>query len=150
MKKLLLLFSLLAVPAFAQVIVCTAPGQCTVGKVGSDSCASRTCTDTTPDISSVVATPGATSCDIAWTTDIAASSQVQYGLTTDYTYEDLPDNPGTFLPLASTYDGTQVTSHSVTISSLAATTLYHYRVVSTTPNTGDSIQYSADGTCTTP
>ncbi len=72
-----------------------------------------------PVISNVQATGITNSAaTITWTTDSASSSQVNYGLTTSY---------GSSSPL----DNTPVTSHSVTISGLAANTLYHYRVIST-------------------
>jgi Purple acid Phosphatase, N-terminal domain len=59
----------------------------------------------------------ATSGTITWTTDEAADSQVEYGLTTGY---------GTSTAL----DATMVMSHSVVVSGLSASTLYHYRVKS--------------------
>ncbi|HPD32030.1 MAG TPA: family 10 glycosylhydrolase [Phycisphaerae bacterium] len=75
-----------------------------------------------PVISSVQATnvtdSGAT---ITWLTDLASSSQVEFGLTTSY---------GNLTPP----DSTPVTSHSVTLSGLVANTLYHYRVISTNAN----------------
>jgi len=60
---------------------------------------------------------GSNSATIAWTTDQASSSQVEYSLDTSY---------GLRTPLNSTL----VTSHSVTLSGLNANTLYHYRAVS--------------------
>ena len=73
------------------------------------------------------------SATIAWDTDQASSSQVQYGLTPSY---------GLTTPL----DSTQVTAHSVAFSSLAANTLYHYRVTSAN---GNGSRTSADYTFTT-
>ncbi|MBN1492014.1 MAG: immunoglobulin domain-containing protein, partial [Phycisphaerae bacterium] len=70
---------------------------------------------------------------ITWTTSAASSSQVQYGLTTGY---------GSTTPL----DSTPVISHSVGLSGLAANTLYHYRVISTSAY---GTTYSADHTFTT-
>ena len=54
---------------------------------------------------------------IAWTTDQAASAEVDYGLTT--TYEN-----------TASAAGPPATSHAVALSGLAAGTLYHYRVKS--------------------
>ena len=54
---------------------------------------------------------------ISWTTDKAASSQVNYGTTTAY---------GSSSPLNTTL----VTTHSVALSGLTAGTLYHYQVQS--------------------
>ncbi len=70
---------------------------------------------------------------ITWTTDLPSSSQVEYGLTTSY---------GSLTPLNST----PVTSHSVQLSGLAATTLYHYRVISANANGSTT---SSDYTFTT-
>ncbi|NLE59989.1 MAG: family 10 glycosylhydrolase, partial [Planctomycetes bacterium] len=89
-----------------------------------------------PTISNVQATnvtnSGAT---ITWLTDLASSSQVEYGLTTSY---------GNLTPL----DSTPVTSHSVALSGLNATTLYHYRVISTNANgtsTSDDYTFTTSG-----
>jgi hypothetical protein len=54
---------------------------------------------------------------ITWTTDEAATSQVEYGLTTSY-------------GSTTTLDTNLVTSHSVSLSGLSAATPYHYRVKS--------------------
>jgi len=71
-----------------------------------------------PVISSVKATniteTGAT---ISWTTDVEATSQVEYGATTSYVSQ-------------TTEDITLVTSHSVSLSGLTKGTLYHFRVKS--------------------
>ncbi len=61
-----------------------------------------------------VTSSGAT---ITWTTDQASNSQVAYGTTSSY---------GSLSALNST----PVTSHSVTLTGLAASTTYHYRVQS--------------------
>lgn len=85
----------------------------------------------TPIISNVQAT-GVTnnSATITWTTDLASTSQVEYGTTTAY---------GTLTPL----DSTPVTSHSVTLTGLAQNTLYHYRVISSNANgTSTSTDYT--------
>jgi hypothetical protein len=68
---------------------------------------------------SAVAASGMTSSGvtITWTTDKASDSQVSYGTSTSY---------GTQSTLASSL----VTTHSVTLSSLSASTTYHYKVQS--------------------
>ena len=73
--------------------------------------------DTTPPVISGVAASGITSSEatIVWTTNEPADSRVNYGLTTAY---------GT----NTTLDGTLVLSHSQTLTGLAPSTLYHYRV----------------------
>ncbi len=69
-----------------------------------------------PNISGVttnsITTSGAV---ITWTTDVSATSQVEYGTTTSY-------------GALTTLNSTLVTSHSVTLSGLASGTLCHYRV----------------------
>jgi len=52
---------------------------------------------------------------VTWTTNVAASSQVDYGTTSSY---------GQSTPL----DAAMVTSHSVALSGLTASTTYHFRV----------------------
>src|SRR5438105_7015983 len=75
--------------------------------------------DTTPPVITAVAAGGisATGATITWTTDEASDSQVEYGTTTSY---------GSSSPL----NTSMVTSHSVALSGLTASTLYHYRVKS--------------------
>jgi hypothetical protein len=71
---------------------------------------------TAPTISAVTATGiSASAATITWTTNEAATSRVEYGLTTSY---------GSSTPL----DSTLVTSHSVSLSGLGANTTYQYRV----------------------
>ena len=76
--------------------------------------------DTDPPIISSVGANTITqsSANIVWTTNEGATSQVQYGTTTGY---------GSTTPLNSTL----LTGHTVQLSGLAASTLYHYRVIST-------------------
>src|SRR5690242_18347829 len=65
--------------------------------------------------SSAVTTSGAT---ISWTTSAAANSQVEFGTSASYGQ-------------TTAVDSTMVSSHSVALSGLAASTQYHYRVKST-------------------
>ncbi len=75
---------------------------------------------TAPTITSTTAT-NITNAEatITWTTGEMASSKVEYGLVNIYGYAT-----------AETDISTRVTSHSVILSSLAACTTYHYRVLS--------------------
>jgi len=75
--------------------------------------------DTTPPVISSVASSSITSSSavIAWTTNEAADSQVEYGTTTSY---------GT----STTLNTALITSHTVNLTGLAASTTYHYRVKS--------------------
>ncbi|HEY3083697.1 MAG TPA: fibronectin type III domain-containing protein, partial [Chloroflexota bacterium] len=99
-----------------------------------------TFTTTTPDttpptISNVQATGITTSgATITWTTDEAADTQVEYGLTTAY-------------GSSTTLNTTLVTSHSQALSGLSASTLYHYRVKS--KDAAGNPATSADFTFTT-
>src|SRR3990170_6234665 len=71
---------------------------------------------------------------ITWTTNEASSSQVEFGTTTTY---------GSSSPL---YNNS-VTSHSVTLNNLSATTTYHFRVKST--DAAGNLATSGDYTFTT-
>ena len=73
-----------------------------------------------PVISAIVAAPSASASAIAWTTDISASSIVDYGLSTSY---------GMTTPETDT--SPRVTAHTISLSGLAACTLYHFDVKST-------------------
>ena len=68
-------------------------------------------------ISAVTATKTTTTATITWTTAVPANSQVTYGTTTSY-------------GSSSALNSNLVTTHSVTLTSLAAGTTYHYRVLS--------------------
>src|SRR6266542_4264203 len=85
-----------------------------------------------PAISSIQATnitsSGAT---ISWTTNVASTSQVEYGTTTAY---------GSLTPL----DTLLVTSHSLPLTGLADSTTYHFRVRST--DSAGNASVSADQT----
>jgi hypothetical protein len=75
--------------------------------------------DTTPPAISAVTANNLTAngATIAWTTDEAATSQVEYGTTTAY-------------GAATTLDAALVSGHTQTLTGLAASTTYHYRVLS--------------------
>lgn len=88
-----------------------------------------------PVISNVQATNiTATSVTITWATDRATTSKVNYGLTSSYTNSTVKDT-------------TLVTSHSVSIGGLSASTLYHYQVESS--DSGNLTSVSSDATFTT-
>lgn len=90
---------------------------------------------TAPVISAITATAlTMTGATITWTTDDPSDSQVDYGPTTGY---------GT----STTIDAAMVTSHSVPITGLVASTLYHYRVKSR--NAASLLTTSSDNTLTT-
>jgi hypothetical protein len=90
---------------------------------------------TPPTISSVtssnITSGGAT---ITWTTNEASDSQVEYGLTTSY-------------GSSTTLSTSMVTSHSVPLSGLSASTTYHYRVKS--KNAAGNLGVSSDYSFTT-
>jgi hypothetical protein len=65
------------------------------------------------------------SATITWDTDIPATSQINYGLDDGY-------------GSSSALDSNLVTSHSVKLTGLTASTAYHYQVVSTTPDGGNA------------
>ena len=91
--------------------------------------------DTTPPVISNIAAGNITSSNavITWTTDELSNSVVEYGLTTAYG--------------STTSDATNVTSHSISLTGLSASTLYHYRVKST--DAAGNTTTSADNTFTT-
>lgn len=63
------------------------------------------------------------SATVTWTTDAASTSQVDYGLDSNYGSNSDTDN-------------SLVTSHTVTLNNLESNTGYHFQVVSTTPDGG--------------
>jgi Putative Ig domain len=88
-----------------------------------------------PVISNIQASGVTTSsANISWTTDVTSDSQVDYGITTAYN-------------LSSSLNSTGVTTHSVALSGLAASTIYHYRVKSR--NSLGLLTVSGDNTFTT-
>jgi hypothetical protein len=78
---------------------------------------------------------GPNSVTIRWTTNVASTSQVEYGLTTAY---------GLTTPLNSSL----VTSHSMTVTGLTAGSVYHFRVRS--QDAGGRLSVSSDSTFATP
>lgn len=73
--------------------------------------------DTLPTISNTTISVSSSEATITWTTSEAASSIIDYGLTSSY---------GT--TTTETDTSPRVTSHSVTLSSLSTCTTYHYRI----------------------
>ena len=92
--------------------------------------------DTTPPQISGVYADNITTSGVAinWTTDEAADTQVEYGMTTSYGY-------------TTTLDSTLTTTHSYSISGLAPSTVYHYRVLSR--DASGNLSVSGDYTFTT-
>jgi hypothetical protein len=92
--------------------------------------------DVTPPTVSNVASSGVSvsGATVAWTTNEAADSQVEYGTTTSY-------------GSSTTLDPTKLTSHSVTVGGLSPSTLYHFRVK--TKDAAGNQTVSADFTFTT-
>ncbi|MDJ0768692.1 MAG: InlB B-repeat-containing protein [Ilumatobacter sp.] len=70
-----------------------------------------------PVISALSVTPFVDSATVSWTTDVPASSEVAYGETAGY-------------ELGTETDPTLRTSHSITLTGLAAETLHHFQVTS--------------------
>ena len=110
-----------------------------VGGSGSNdvrlTCTAIASDTTAPVISSIAAgtlTPA--SGTVTWTTNEAATTQVEYGLTT--AYGD-----------TTTRDATLVTSHSAVIPRLAPATTYHYRVLSA--DAAGNLRISSDQTFAT-
>ncbi len=80
-----------------------------------------------PNISAVSVSPvTATTAVVSWTTNVTATSRVDYGTTASYG--------------SNVSDATLVTSHSLALSSLACNTTYHYQITSV----------GSGGTATTP
>ena len=85
-----------------------------------------------PGISLVSVTPGANGATLTWSSDVAASSRIDYGLTTSYG--------------SNVSSATLVTSHSIVLSGLTCATLYDFQATSTV-STGSTV--SPNGTFTT-
>jgi len=92
--------------------------------------------DTTPPVISNIAAGNITSsgATITWTTDESSDSQVEYGLSTSY-------------GSSTSLNASLVTSHSVSLSGLNTSTLYHYRVKS--KDASGNLAISGDFTFTT-
>jgi hypothetical protein len=92
--------------------------------------------DTTPPVISNIQAVNITetSATITWDTDEPATSRVDYGPTIAY-------------ELGSVIDGTLVTSHSVNLTGLSASTQYHFRVRSTDASANE--RFASDMTFTT-
>src|SRR5438445_108665 len=113
----------------------TAVARDAAGNTATSPAVSVTVDNTPPVISAVSsASVGSSSATISWATDEASDSQVEYGTTTAY---------GQVSALVSAL----VTSHSVGLSGLSASTVYHYRVKSR--DAAGNLATSADVTFTT-
>jgi chitodextrinase len=114
----------------------TAKAYDVAGNVTSSSVVNITVADATAPTISAVASGSLTqtSATVTWTTNEASDSQVEYGPTTAY---------GTSSTLATA----KVTSHSVGLSGLTASTTYHYQVKS--KDAAGNLATSADATFTT-
>ena len=77
-----------------------------------------------PVISSVSSTPNSTTASIRWTTNETASSQVQYGLNTQYGFASSEIDTST-----------RVTSHEISLTNLKSCARYYYQVISTDGST---------------
>jgi hypothetical protein len=97
---------------------------------------SKVILDTTPPVVSAVAANGITpsGATVTWTTNEAASTQVEYGTTTAY-------------GASTTLNTTLLTAHSAALTGLQAATVYHYRVRSA--DAAGNAALSADYTFTT-
>lgn len=120
-------------------------GNYTLRACFSSSCASPAATvtvtvgtgvDSSPPALSIIQASfvTATSAVVTWMTDEASDSQVDYGLTTGYGSQ-------------TSLDANRVTSHSIALSGLSASTAYHYRVKS--KDAAGNPATSADQTFTT-
>lgn len=96
------------------------PTTCT-GTLGTEITTPAPTPVSAPSISNIVVSDVAdTSVKITWDTDQSATSQVDYGKTTDYG--------------STKSDSSSVTSHSLSLSSLSANTTYHYNITSSNDN----------------
>lgn len=104
----------------------TCSGDTAVAIIGPD--------NTAPVISNItVSNITTSSVRITWTTDEAANSVVEYGLTNSYG--------------STQSDSSLVTSHTIDLTGLSANTTYHYRVKST--DAANNTAQSSDNTFTT-
>ena len=86
-------------------------------KVGTNEYMAASQLQTRGLINDIAAVAGFVSATVTWTTSAASTSQVEYGLTTNY---------GTF----SAFDPSVGTNHSVTLTGLAPGSIYYFRVIS--------------------
>jgi hypothetical protein len=113
----------------------TAVARDAAGNTATATAVSVTVDNAAPVISAVLSSGvGSSSTTISWTTNEASDSQVEYGLTSAY---------GQVSALASPL----VSSHSVGLSGLSASTVYHYRVKS--KDAMGNLAVSGDVTVTT-
>jgi hypothetical protein len=91
-------------------------------------------TQNPPIISAVASSTTATTSNISWTTNESSTSQVEYGSSSTYN-------------ASSTLDSATTTSHTVLLSGLATSTLYHFRILSADSN--NNLATSTDYTFTT-
>jgi hypothetical protein len=122
----------------------TANGSHTLTAVATDAAGNTASSSVTVSVNNVLTPPvisgiSATSvtssgATIVWNTDKSADSQVAYGTSSSYGF-------------TTTLNQSQVTSHSVNLSGLAASTTYHYQVLSR--DAQGSLATSGDFTFTT-
>jgi hypothetical protein len=106
------------------------------GNEGDEGSSTFTCDTTAPTISNIAASGMTTSrVTITWTTNESATSQVEYGVTTSY-------------GSSSVLDSSLVTTHTVNLTRLTASTTYHYGVKSKDVANNEAI--SGDNSFTTP
>jgi lysophospholipase L1-like esterase len=86
------------------------------GNYATSTSVTVTVDNTAPVISAIASSTAASTSTVTWTTDKAANSKVVYGTTSGYGF--------------ATSSASLVTSHSLTVTGLTASTLYHYAVVS--------------------
>jgi hypothetical protein len=101
--------------------------------VSSDQTFSTSACASAPVISSIASVPGQTGFVVNWSTDLASSSQVNYGVTTAYG--------------SKVQSSSLVIAHSLTVSGLQCNSTYDFQVVSS--NGASSTTSSANQTVTT-
>ncbi len=89
---------------------------------------------TAPTISSIATTTSNNSSNVTWVTNEIADSQIIYGTSTNY-------------GSTTTLDSTYTTQHLVTVSGLASSTLYHFKILSRDKN--NNLTSSTDQVITT-
>jgi len=89
-----------------------------------------------PVISSIASTTNSSSATVSWSTDESANSRVDYGPTASYG--------------SATTSSSLVTSHSLVITGLASSTVYHFRVQSTDGSSNTATSTDLTFTTTAP